>query len=458
MSRQRSPAFLGALGLFLGLLTVATFAAPRVTGFDPTSQSPHVSSTSFIRLTFNRPMDQVSVESRFATVPEVPGTLTWRENVLTFKPFSPWPLGSDITVSLAPGARSTAFLPILSSLSWSFQIGGARVGYLWPSNGPAELYLQDVDDGVAVRVTETEAGVIDYSDAGSLILYSALRGNGDSEIRSLNLSTGEDSLILECLEPARCQAPALAPNEQLLVYEQFEWQSSESGQRVPGVSEIRLLPLAADGASTAISPNGQSMTSPIWSPEGLLAFYNVSLGAITLLEPADTQPVNIIPNGLGLLGSWSPDGQYLIVPEIVFPSESGEGHDDQAEFFSHLYRLTASSSEVIDLSSGMVEDASPAYSPDGSWIAFARKYLDSRWTPGRQLWLMRSDATQARPLTDDPDFSHSSIAWSPNSAMLAYMRLNQADTNLQPEIWIMDLAEENHQLLVVGGYLPRWMP
>jgi Tol biopolymer transport system component len=200
------------------------------------------------------------------------------------------------------------------------------------------------------------------------------------------------------------------------------------------------------------------MTSPIWSPEGLLAFYNVSLGAITLLEPADTQPVNIIPNGLGLLGSWSPDGQYLIVPEIVFPSESGEGHDDQAEFFSHLYRLKASSSEVIDLSSGMVEDASPAYSPDGSWIAFARKYLDSRWTPGRQLWLMRSDATQARPLTDDPDFSHSSIAWSPNSAMLAYMRLNQADTNLQPEIWIMDLAEENHQLLVVGGYLPRWMP
>ena len=44
----------------------------------------------------------------------------------------------------------------------------------------------------------------------------------------------------------------------------------------------------------------------------------------------------------------------------------------------------------------MVEDVSPVFSPDGKWIAFARRYLDPlRWTPGRQVWLMRADGTEA---------------------------------------------------------------
>ncbi len=32
-----------------------------------------------------------------------------------------------------------------------------------------------------------------------------------------------------------------------------------------------------------------------------------------------------------------------------------------------------------------VEDYSPAVSPDGTQLAFARDYFDARWTPGRQL-------------------------------------------------------------------------
>jgi TolB protein len=455
MFRQRSPAFLGALGLFLGLLIVAALAAPRVTEFGPTSESPHVSSRSSIRLTFNRPMDRVSVETRLETDPSIPGLFRWRENTVDFEPLAAWPAGSEISVVLQPGARSTAFLPILSSLEWSFQIGRAQLAYLWPSGGAAELYLHDLDQGAGLQATDTEAGVIDYSVAGSRIVYSALRENGDSEIRVLDLSTGEDTRLLECPEQARCQAPTLSPDEQTLAYEQFEWEISGSGQRVPGVSGIHMLPLVPGGSPTPISPIDQSVASPSWSPSGLLAAYNGSLAAIILFDPVKSQEVNVIPNGLGLLGSWSPDGQYLVVPEIVFPNETGT---EAIDFFSHLFRLESTTSAVIDLSSGMVEDASPAYSPDGSWIAFARKYLDSRWTPGRQLWLMRADGSQARPLTDNPDFNHSSLAWSPDSGMLAYMRLSQADINLSPEIWITDLEQENQRLLVVGGYLPQWMP
>lgn len=455
MFRQRSPAFLGALGLFAGLLIVAAFAAPRVTDFGPTPDSPHVSSRSTLRLTFSRPMDRVSVETRFETAPPMPGSFEWQGNSMTFTPLSAWPPGSDVRVTLHPGARSTAFLPILSSLEWSFPVGRARLAYLWPSGAAAELYLHDLDQEQGLQATQTEAGVIDYAVSGSSIVYSALRHNGASELRLLDLSTGQDRQILECPAETRCQAPVMSPDGQTVAYEQFSWEYSESGQRVPGLGEIRLLELGAEAIPTTIPSSEQSLSSPTWSPTGLLAFYNGSMDAITVLAPDQRQPLNIIPNGLGLLGSWSPDGQYLVVPEIVFPAEGGS---EQVDFFSHLYRLEAGSSTVTDLSSGMVEDASPIYSPDGNWIAFARKHLDSRWTPGRQLWLMRSNGSQARALTDDPDFNHSSIDWSPDSMMLAYMRLSQADINLAPEIWITDLDEGAQRQLAVGGYLPRWMP
>ena len=198
--------------------------------------------------------------------------------------------------------------------------------------------------------------------------------------------------------------------------------------------------------------------SPDWSPGGILTFYNDSLSAVTFLEPAGLQSLNMVPNGLGFLGSWSPDGQYLILPEIVFPAASELEGGDQVDFFSHLYRIESATLDIEDLSLGMVEDASPAYSPDGEWIAFGRKYLDERWTPGRQVWIMRADGSQARPMTDDPDFSHASLVWNQDSSRLAYMRLSKADPNEMPEIWMIDREGEAREFLVEGGYLPQWIP
>ena len=49
-----------------------------------------------------------------------------------------------------------------------------------------------------------------------------------------------------------------------------------------------------------------------------------------------------------------------------------------------------------------VEDGAPVWSPDGEWLAFRRNINDG---PGatltKQLWLMRADGSEARPLTND---------------------------------------------------------
>jgi Tol biopolymer transport system component len=59
-----------------------------------------------------------------------------------------------------------------------------------------------------------------------------------------------------------------------------------------------------------------------------------------------------------------------------------------------------------------LEDTAPVFSPDGTHIALARKYLNTvLWTPGRQLWLMQADGSQAEGLTDEPFYNHYDLAW-----------------------------------------------
>lgn len=446
---RRGLSFWGALGLFIGLLILASLAAPRIEAVSPNSQSLHVSSSAPIRIAFSRRMDQVSVESRIAIRPPTPGQFSWQGNALTFQPSQPWPPGSSVQVSLSAGARSAFFLPILRSFSWSFQVGQPRLSYLWPADSVANLYIYDLAAGEAEQITQTVGGVLDYTVTAGAIVYAEQGSDGSTALYSLDLDRGAIETLYECSPSEHCSAPAVDPSGQLLAFERFEWQVSESGLRVPGPSEVWIMPLEGQAEPSALPPVGQSLKTPDWSPTGRLAFYNATLGAIGLTGVEQSAPPELYPNGLGLLGSWSPDGRYLVVPEIVFPER------ETTEFVSHLYRIDTLSTAVSELSQGPVEDASPSYSPDGQWIAFARKYLDQRWTPGRQLWLMLEDGTDPRPLTDQPDLSHSAISWSPDSTRLAYMRRSQTHS---PQIWISDLSGEQQQMLIDGGYLPRWLP
>jgi len=459
LSGQRA-ALLGALGVLVGLVVLGVFAVPEVTAFGPDAASQHIPASAPIRIEFDRPMDRISVETRLTLEPEIPGEVTWEDNTLLYHPFESWPTGQEISIRLQAGARSTRFLPVLSSLGWSFQVGEPRLAYLWPSGSAADLYTLDLTTQKRSRLTETEAGVTDYSlsSDGTSIVYSALHADGTSEIRIIDLTTGADNPLYECDPGSRCQSPVISPDQTLLAFEQFEWETSAAGRRVPGERHVWLLALTNEEDPKRVEPEEQVANSPKWSPGGILTYYNDSLSAVTFLEPAGLEPLNMVPNGLGFLGSWSPDGEYLILPEIVFPTASEQEDGNQLDFFSHLYRIEPATMDVEDLSLGMVEDASPAYSPDGEWIAFGRKFLDDRWTPGRQVWIMRADGSQPRPITDDPDFSHASLAWNPDSSRLAYMRLSQADSNEMPEIWMIDRDGEAHEFLVEGGYLPQWIP
>ena len=108
---------------------------------------------------------------------------------------------------------------------------------------------------------------------------------------------------------------------------------------------------------------------------------------------------------------------------------------------------------------GAVEDAAAVYSPAGEWIVFGRKQIEQdKWTPGRQMWLMRADGSGPRALTSDPLFNHSSFIWGPDGSRLVYVRFDVTDAASTTEIWMMSADGSSARKLVTGGFLPAWLP
>jgi Tol biopolymer transport system component len=193
---------------------------------------------------------------------------------------------------------------------------------------------------------------------------------------------------------------------------------------------------------------------------GLLAYYDADLTAFVLLN-IQTGESTRLPNQTGLGGAWDPAGERFIMADI-FLNPVSTASDPSVEPLQSsrliLYdRVTGRSDDLSGADD--LEDTSPVFSPDGSWLAFARKYLDlTRWTPGRQLWVMKVDGSSARALTQDPQYNHYDIAWSPTGQHLAYVRFNQTLMTEPPEVWVINLDGNRAERQVVGGYSPQWLP
>jgi Tol biopolymer transport system component len=466
--------WIGVVGLLVGLLIAAVVLAPRVTHISPDPGATRVSALASVHIAFSRPMDQQSAGDHLRIDPAQQGEISWQGNTLIFKPAQPWPTGSQVSVELTGGARSTRILPLIFGKRWSFSVGPARIAYLWPSSGEANLYVQTLSTDDREALTQASLGVEQYSLSldGTHLAYSALRQDGGMDLRQLDLTSGADQEVFRCSGNSRCVSLALSPGGDRLAFERFELRSGSAGQQVSGPSRVWILSLDEGGEPLPIGPEGHISSDPAWSPDGWLTYYDNTLGAIALVDPLslpEPSPHSYIPNALGNVSTWSPDGQSIVMPEVVLLPEgsppsgnAGTGDEEEVQFFSHLKRVDVDSGLTENISGeslGLVEDASPAYSPDGQWIAFTRKYLESeRWTLGRQLWLMDSSGKGAHQLTSDPNFNYSALVWNADSSALAGMRFNQADMSQPPEIWWMGLDEGQLHILAVGGYIPQWIP
>ncbi len=142
----------------------------------------------------------------------------------------------------------------------------------------------------------------------------------------------------------------------------------------------------------------------------------------------------------------------------VFPGKNGRIAFVRTP--NHIWTMNADGTAQVNLTNGRADESDPAWSPDGTKIAFVRN---------RSIWVMNADGSDPTPLVPVPprqsayvyDRGLQSPTWSPDGSKLAFV--DAAYGELGHFFSIIDLYTVNAdgsgiQLLIQEGSHPRWSP
>jgi Tol biopolymer transport system component len=317
-----------------------------------------------------------------------------------------------------------------------------------------QLYLAASPNAPPRQLTDHLSGVWDYAvhPQGAGIIYTVLREDGGSDLWRMDRDGGNSEVLLACPEAA-CLNPAWSPDGQWLAYERRDiW--ADTPNLDPMAGRIWLLELG-QREEQPLFDYDVPLHSPVWGPSGKrLAYVSPTIPGVEVYD-LQTGELKQFGNEWGAVPVWSPNGDRLVVPELMMAGES---------FVVRLVRIDLEPEELLDISGDedFVQDVSPAWSPGGGWIVFGRQFLDDeRWTPGRQIWLARPDASQAYALTDEGMTDHLGFAWRPDGGALAHARSDLAEgPQAVPDVsvWIFDLEQREARLIAKDAVLPKWLP
>lgn len=134
--------------------------------------------------------------------------------------------------------------------------------------------------------------------------------------------------------------------------------------------------------------------------------------------------------------SFSPDGRTLVVVRADGDYESA-GPDSTS-----LWTLSIDGTEPRMLTEGQMDDH-PAWSPDGSTIAFSR-YSPSAAGDSMQITTVPAGGGDVRPLVPNDGSDDVAPAWSPDGRTLAFIRAErQPDRSSTTTVWIADADGSN---------------
>ena len=106
----------------------------------------------------------------------------------------------------------------------------------------------------------------------------------------------------------------------------------------------------------------------------------------------------------------SPDGRMAVVPVTTYDVAENKSNTD-------LWLLPTKPGRARQLTSGEANDSTPAWSPDGQWIAFVSKRGDDEES---QLYVIAVDGGEARRVTNVPT-GVLAPKWFPDSKRIAFL-------------------------------------
>ena len=289
---------------------------------------------------------------------------------------------------------------------------GDELAFTVNDGGWNEIWLMAADGSERRRLTEAEplgpdaagSGSPAWSPDGTHIAFAAQVGTLDEDQRLTEIyvmradGTGRRRLTTN---QALDGSPSWSPDGERIAFIRVtepESASARSGIVVmdaDGENEMQLTHAALP------SVDG----SPAWSPDGTeIAFTRAARTAgsddpragIYVVSPDGGQPRKLTDDGIG--PDWSPDGTRIAFTS--YRDRLGQTCFHECGTSGEIYVVEVKSGEVERLTKSEANDGSPAWSPDGRFIAFASDRSNPE-AHENEIYVMTSAGTDVRRITDN---------------------------------------------------------